>query len=76
MPVVGLAVAGCLLGISGYAAAAPAKIKSCTKIFKASSAGRAYELTADLAPTSNADCIHVTAPGVTIDLAGHTITGH
>ena len=58
-------------------AAAPPTISiaSCNPTFTAGTAGASYLVTANLTPASGANCIVVTAPGVTINLNHFTLTG-
>jgi parallel beta-helix repeat protein len=63
------------------AAAAPIMVKrvhTCkTKPFVANKPGTLYIVVNDLmAKSTSGDCIDVTAPGVTVDLNGHTLTGN
>jgi len=69
-----IAAAG-LLGPARASAASSTPISSCKTTFIAGKAGASYTVTASLTAAAGADCIHVTAPGVTIDLAGFTLTG-
>src|SRR5208282_1145646 len=50
------------------------KIASCTPTFIAKTAGATYNVVNNL--TATGDCIDVTVPGVTINLAGFTLTGN
>jgi Right handed beta helix region len=50
-------------------------IASCNPTFVAGVAGGSYVVTANLAPAAGQICIIVNAPGVTINLNGHTLTG-
>jgi Right handed beta helix region len=50
-------------------------IATCNPTFVANVAGGSYAVTANLVPAPGQNCINVTAPGVTINLAGHTLTG-
>jgi hypothetical protein len=61
---------------SVLAAAPPTiSIASCNPTFTAGTAGGSYIVTANLTPASGANCIVVTAPGVTINLNHFTLTG-
>ncbi|MGH7813868.1 MAG: hypothetical protein ACREQI_07685 [Candidatus Binataceae bacterium] len=76
LPVIVSIASALMLGL-GAGNATATNIKSCaTKTFKAKTPGATYKLTAGQTVAAATDCIHVTAPGVTIDLAGFTITGH
>jgi hypothetical protein len=57
------------------AAPPPISIASCNPTYTAGTAGGSYIVTANLAPASGANCIMVTAPGVTINLNHFTLTG-
>jgi hypothetical protein len=50
-------------------------VTSCNPTFKAGRTGATYVVAGALAAAAGKDCIDVTAPGVTIDLAGFTLTG-
>jgi len=50
-------------------------IASCNPTFVAGAPGGVYTVTAPLVPAAGANCINVTAPGVTINLNGFTLTG-
>jgi Right handed beta helix region len=50
-------------------------IPSCNPTFTAGVPGGVYTVTAPLVAAPGANCINVTAPGVTIDLNGFTLTG-
>ena len=50
-------------------------ITSCNPTFTAGTAGGSYIVTANLAPAAGANCIVVSAPGVTINLNHFTLTG-
>ncbi len=61
---------------SVLAAAPPAiSIASCNPTFTAGTAGGSYTVTANLTPAAGANCIVVSAPGVTINLNHFTLTG-
>jgi hypothetical protein len=51
-------------------------IASCNPTFIANVAGGSYVVTANLVPAPGQPCILVTAPGVTLNLNGHTLTGN
>jgi len=69
-----IAAAG-LLGLAETTVASSISISSCKPTFTAGKAGATYTVKAALTAGAGADCIHVTAPGVTIDLGGFTLTG-
>jgi hypothetical protein len=50
-------------------------IATCNPTFVANVPGGNYVVVANLVPLANQNCIVVTAPGVTINLNGHTLTG-
>jgi hypothetical protein len=50
-------------------------IASCNPTFVANVAGGSYMVTANLVPAAGQSCILVAAPGVIVNLNGHTLTG-
>jgi parallel beta-helix repeat protein len=67
----GLAVAAAALG-SPAPAAAVTPVSACTDLTKA---GETYVLTVDISSAPDLACFRVLADRITLDLAGHTITG-
>jgi hypothetical protein len=62
---------GAIIFVPGADARAPTKIKACQTISQPGS----YELGDNLVPTGFVDCLVITADGVTVDLAGFSISG-